>query len=97
MISKKTEELKSVNCPNCNSSNIAEIIWGLPRFTPELAESLKKKEIVAGGCTITGNDPKWECNDCNHRWGNAEHNDDSDKTDSFDYDQGFNLDEVYDQ
>ena len=84
-----------MNCPKCNSPNIAEILWGYPDMDA-LKEGLDKKEIVLGGCIVSDHDPKWECNECNKRWGDAEHND-SDKTDSFDYDQGFNLDEVYDQ
>ena len=38
------------------------------------------------------NEPFWECNDCSYH-----SNQDDDKIDSFDYDQGYNLDEVYDQ
>jgi len=82
-----------MNCPNCNSSSIAQIFWGYPADMDSLKEKLEKKEIVLGGCVVSGNDPKWECNDCNHRW-NSENN--SNNTDSFDFDQGFNLDEVYD-
>ena len=33
----------------------------------------------------------WECSDCSFQC------DQNDKIDSFDFDQGFNLDEVYDQ
>jgi len=32
-------------------------------------QSIGNKEIVPGGCLIGNNDPKWECNDCLHRWG----------------------------
>ncbi len=62
-----------------------------------IKEQLDKKEIVMGGCMVTDHDPKWECIDCQHRWGNAEHNEESDRIDSFDFDQGFNIEEVYDQ
>ena len=34
-----------------------------------LEEELDKKEIVLGGCIVTGSDPKWECNECLTRWG----------------------------
>ena len=86
-----------MKCPECGKSWIAEILWGYPDMDA-IEEQLERKETVLGGCYITDNDPKWECNGCHHRWGNAEHNEeDSDKTNSFDYDQGFNLDEVYDQ
>ena len=33
----------------------------------------------------------WECSDCSFK------QEEDDKIDSFDYDQGYNLDEVYDQ
>lgn len=84
-------------CPKCNKTWIAEIIWGYPEQTTVVEEELERKDIVLGGCLITDHDPKWECNDCHHKWGDAEHNEESDKIDSFDWDQGFNLDEVYDQ
>ena len=58
-----------MKCPNCNKSWIAEILWGYPGDMDSIEEELSKKEIVLGGCLITDNDPKWECNDCNHRWG----------------------------
>ena len=85
-----------MKCPKCSKTWIAEILWGYPAFTSSLRESLKKKETALGGCLVTEHDPKWECNDCHHRWGDADHNDEN-KTDSFDHDLGFNLDEVYDQ
>ncbi len=56
-------------CPNCQSTNYAEILWWLPADMREIEEQLEKKEIVLGGCIVTGSDPKWECNDCLTRWG----------------------------
>jgi len=58
-----------MNCPNCNSSSIAKILWGFYPNTELIQESLDKKEIVFGGCVVTDHDPKWECNGCHHRWG----------------------------
>ena len=84
-----------MKCPNCNKEGIAEILWGYPEDVESIKEELDRKEIVLGGCLVTDHDPTWECNDCNHRWGYADHNDEN-KTDSFDYDKGFNLEEVYD-
>ncbi len=84
-----------MKCPNCNKEWIAEILWGYPEDVESIKEELDKKEIVLGGCLVTDHDPTWECNDCHHRWGYADHNDEN-KTDSFDYDKGFNLEEVYD-
>ena len=85
-----------MKCPNCNKKWIAEILWGLPEYKQELEEKLERKEIVLGGCLVTDHDPKWECNICHHKWG--QRNDyDTINNDSFDYDLGFNIDEVYDQ
>lgn len=88
--------LDGMKCPNCHSSNIAEILWGLPVDMKAIEKEIKDEKIVLGGCLISGHDPKWQCNKCQTQWGDAEHNDE-DKIDSFDYDQGFNLGEVYDQ
>jgi hypothetical protein len=63
---------KKLKCPNCNKEWIAEILWGYPEDTRSLEESLEKKEIVLGGCLVTNNDPRWECNNCNHKWGERE-------------------------
>ena len=86
-----------MKCPNCGKSSVAEILWGEVLLTDEGWKNLEEKKIVLGGCCVTDNDPKYECNDCNHQWGDAKHNDELDNIDSFDYDQGFNLNEVYDQ
>ena len=63
---------KKLNCPNCNKKWIAEILWGYPEHTDAIEEELERKEIVLGGCIVTEHDPKWECNICNHRWGERE-------------------------
>ena len=58
-----------MKCPNCNKEWIAEILWGYPADIESLEDQLSKKEIVLGGCLITDHDPRWECNDCHHKWG----------------------------
>ena len=58
-----------MNCPNCNSSSIAEILLGYPADMRELEKELDEKKIVLGGCIVTDHDPKWECNGCHARWG----------------------------
>lgn len=55
-------------CPSCNGKNIAKILWGLPADMRSLEYALEEKEMVLGGCNVTGHDPKWECNECHHRW-----------------------------
>ena len=65
---------KKPSCPNCNSENVAWFFYGYPGDMDWYLEAVKKKEIIGGGCVIGNNDPKWKCNDCYHRWGDADHN-----------------------
>ena len=58
-----------MNCPECGKSWVAEILWGYYVDVDSLEDALEKKEIVLGGCCVTNNDPKYECNNCNHQWG----------------------------
>ena len=60
---------RKTKCPNCQSTNHAEILWGLPAEMKSIEEALDRKEIVLGGCNVTSHDPKWECNNCLTRWG----------------------------
>ena len=55
-------------CPKCGGTDIAIILWGLPAFDSKLENKLKEKKIVLGGCCVTNNDPKLECNDCGWRY-----------------------------
>jgi len=55
-------------CPNCQSTNHAKILWGLPANMKKLEGELERKEIVLGGCCVSWDDPKWKCNDCGTRW-----------------------------
>ena len=61
-----------MNCPKCGKSWIAEIFWGYPASMESIEEALERKEIILGGCLVTDNDPKYECNDCDHQWGERE-------------------------
>ena len=61
--------LEDMKCPKCNSSSVAEILWGYTADIRGLEKELDKKKIVLGGCIVTDHDPKWECNDCLTRWG----------------------------
>ena len=63
------EANETLQCPKCNRKNIALIFWGYPGDFDSIEEQVERKEIVLGGCIVTDNDPKWECNDCLHRWG----------------------------
>jgi len=52
-------------CPNCNSSRVARILYGMPMFNDKLDKAMKEGKIVLGGCCITDNDPDYQCLDCN--------------------------------
>ena len=56
-------------CPKCDSKIIALIFWGYPGDMDWYLKAIDEKKIVPGGCMVTDNDPKWECNDCPNRWG----------------------------
>jgi len=58
-----------VTCPECKSKNVAWIQWGFVEITESLERELDQGKITLGGCCVSDNDPKWECNDCYHRWG----------------------------
>jgi hypothetical protein len=58
-----------LKCPKCGKSRIAEIIWGYVPDTESIRNELDKNKMVLGGCLVTDHDPKWECNDCYHKWG----------------------------
>ena len=56
---------KPRKCKNCGSNRIADILFGLPAFTPELKAQLDNGKIVLGGCCLPGPDGLvWMCADC---------------------------------
>ena len=59
-------------CPNCGSRNVAWIQWGRPVWGEGFSERLNRKEITLGGCMVSENDERWQCNDCRCRFGNAD-------------------------
>ena len=83
--------LENMNCPKCNGTHTAEIAYGYPGDIEEYLKLVAEKKIFPGGCTFDNDSPSHYCFDCKMRFGCIKSNDDS-----FDYDQGFNLDEVYD-
>ncbi len=81
------------SCPRCNSVDTCHIAYGYPGDIEKYLKLVAEKKIYSGGCVIDSDNPIWYCNNCDNKWGKFN----SDKTDSFDFDQGFNIDEVYDQ
>ena len=62
-------EAHPVTCPECSSTSVAPIVYGLPG--PELMEESREGHVVLGGCVVTGEDPTHACRDCEARWGRA--------------------------
>ena len=65
-------------CPNCNGTNVAEIMYGLPtqEFMEELDKEKNKGKYRLGGCCISNDDPAFSCNDCGNLFGHREEEED---------------------
>lgn len=56
-------------CPECNSTDVAGILYGAPFLNVELERMMREGKIVLGGTTSGGFDsPQWSCNSCGARW-----------------------------
>ena len=80
-----------IPCSKCKSVDTCEITYEYPGDVEEYLKLVAGKKIHPGEGTRNKNSPTIYCNNCNNQWRNS-----NEKTDSFDFDQGFNLDEVYD-
>jgi len=87
------KQQKNPGCPSCKSKNTCPIFWGYPGDMDWYLQAIAKKEIAAGGCTVSDNDPKWECSDCKHRWGKRNDDDEWEIT----YDEEFPFTESIDR
>lgn len=57
-------KIKPRKCPACDSSRIAEILYGYPAFSAKLEKDLNAGRIILGGCCVSDDDPAWQCVDC---------------------------------
>ena len=55
-------------CPKCGGTDIAMILYGLPSDELLNSKKVKERKIILGGCGVSNNDPKLECNDCGWRY-----------------------------
>ena len=58
-----------VTCPKCKSTNIAEVVYGMPDYNDELVKALDEGTIELGGCLVGENDPTRHCNSCQTDFG----------------------------
>lgn len=69
-LSEKLREVSmKVKCPRCGSSNVCEILYGMP--TSEAFELEEQGKIILGGCDIVMDDmpmPDYGCLDCKFEW-----------------------------
>ncbi len=54
------------NCPFCDGSDLAEIVYGLPEES--LREAAARGEVQLGGCIVGPDNPDWHCRSCGKRW-----------------------------
>jgi gamma-glutamylcyclotransferase (GGCT)/AIG2-like uncharacterized protein YtfP len=56
---------KPAMCPDCGSSRVATIIYGMPDAPDEaMRKQLDEGTITFGGCCINPDNPTWVCSDC---------------------------------
>ncbi len=53
-----------MKCVKCGSKNVAEYLWGLPKYDEQLEKEITDGKIVLGGCEVLPYSPKYKCNDC---------------------------------
>ncbi len=56
-------------CPYCGSTDVAEILRGMPVMSDEMVKAIEEKKIILGGCCISEDDPKAHCNACGKKFG----------------------------
>ena len=65
-------------CPNCNGTNVAEIMYGYPSSPTQNVyggirqDEKNKGKYRLGGCCISNDDPAFSCNDCGELLGHRE-------------------------
>lgn len=60
--SRHSSKDKPARCPDCGSEKVVEILRGYP--TPDAMAEAEKGRVVLGGCIVTGDDPLWQCTEC---------------------------------
>jgi hypothetical protein len=51
-----------VRCPNCRSTEVVRIVYGLP--TEEAEQAALRGEVILGGCIVEPGQPTHRCLEC---------------------------------
>ncbi len=63
---KDAETGEELTCPECGSTDIVPIAYGLPG--QELVEAADRGEVILGGCIVWDNAPNLHCKACGTQW-----------------------------
>ena len=57
-------------CPKCSKKDsIVPIVYGFP--SPEMIDDFDEGNVSLGGCSISDENPDYECNACGNKWSKA--------------------------
>ncbi len=51
-------------CPSCGFKPMGVILYGMPIPTEQYYRDVESGKLIVGGCSLTDDDPKWECRNC---------------------------------
>ncbi len=57
-----------VKCPECHSTDIAKILYGMPVMNEKMQKDISNGKIVLGGCCLDESNPVYHCNKCGHEF-----------------------------
>lgn len=53
-------------CPDCREKRVVPIAYGFP--DSDVADEVRRGEVVLGGCLIEPENPRWLCRSCGHEF-----------------------------
>ena len=62
-------ETPGKKCPSCGERTGRPILWGMPSGDVAMASEDGTIDIFFGGCIVDGDDPKYECSNCEAQFG----------------------------
>lgn len=59
-------DMAKLACPECGSTEVIPIVYGMPDWDLHLAS--ERGEVAIGGCIVIGDDPTHQCRACGHEF-----------------------------